>query len=388
MDSFAVLQDTNLAQRESLAQSAREAEALRQSHARALRGLTSDHEEAARILRGAALAARSQLESSKLRCARAEEDLRRERERSRRADIARLRASSQDLPPRADAPARLAALYDDLISGEAAVPAAQRRSFARAARRLAAAGSSDENRAPEASSVTSGVEKVDKDAATGIGPLGVEPLRFAERVSAFAIEGNGGALAEEMRRAGVRSLSQDCSALRGSLLPLHRAVSGFHFHGNLRLLLSTLRTLLDFRADPREVDHWGNTVTAKVLQTCAGRALLPALTLLLGAGAPADRPNAEGDAPLHIEMKRLRRDSARVVEILIEKGADVNRPDGRGQTPWQIFLKAVRSGRVPPYAARMLKVLLEAGVRVNSEAARAAAKAVGGSVEDLGLAEA
>eukprot|EP00617_Octactis_speculum_P002631 CAMPEP_0185787238 /NCGR_PEP_ID=MMETSP1174-20130828/139480_1 /TAXON_ID=35687 /ORGANISM="Dictyocha speculum, Strain CCMP1381" /LENGTH=48 /DNA_ID= /DNA_START= /DNA_END= /DNA_ORIENTATION= len=31
----------------------------------------------------------------------------------------------------------------------------------------------------------------------------------------------------------------------GVLLPLHRAVSGFHFHGNQRLVLKTLSVLID-----------------------------------------------------------------------------------------------------------------------------------------------
>ena len=42
-----------------------------------------------------------------------------------------------------------------------------------------------------------------------------------------------------------------------SILPLHRAVSGLHFHGNERLLIATVEALTMFGADVNASDHAG-----------------------------------------------------------------------------------------------------------------------------------
>uniref|UniRef100_A0A6U4EIJ7 Uncharacterized protein n=1 Tax=Phaeomonas parva TaxID=124430 RepID=A0A6U4EIJ7_9STRA len=209
-----------------------------------------------------------------------------------------------------------------------------------------------------------------------IGPHNIEPLVFAERVSAATIEGNSIALSKILHKAGIRSLKEDCASLRSSLLPLHRAVSGFHFHGNKRLLVSTLVTLLNYGADIAQCDHYGNTITAKAIQTCTNSAVLPVLKLLLKSGAPVGVANSEGDMPIHAEMKRLRRDSAAVVELLVAYGADINAADRFGDTPWKIFMKQVSSGKVPPYGAKMLRTLLESGSAISSAADVNAAEAL------------
>jgi len=201
-----------------------------------------------------------------------------------------------------------------------------------------------------------------------IGPHRIDPMIFAERVSAAAIEGNSIALSKILHEAGIHSMKDDCNCLRSTLLPLHRAVSGFHFHGNKRLLMNTLGTLLNFGADVEQRDHYGNTITAKAIQTCTNSAVLPVLKLLLKGGAPTNVANSEGDTPIHAEMKRLRRDSSAVIELLVSHGADINATDRFGETAWQIFMKLVSTGKVPPYGAKMLRTLLESGSAVTSPA--------------------
>ena len=51
-----------------------------------------------------------------------------------------------------------------------------------------------------------------------------------------------------------------------SILPLHRAVSGLHFHGSEKLLVSSLEALIQLGADLGAADNAGNTVLHKTIQ--------------------------------------------------------------------------------------------------------------------------
>lgn len=53
-----------------------------------------------------------------------------------------------------------------------------------------------------------------------------------------------------------------------SILPLHRAISGLHFHGSDAKLIATLETLIQLGCNVKAVDHTGNTAVHKVLQVC------------------------------------------------------------------------------------------------------------------------
>lgn len=124
-----------------------------------------------------------------------------------------------------------------------------------------------------------------------IAPYDLNPLEVCEKIMNAAIgkyvprvtynsrwlaiifyplaEGDANELISVLDAAGINSLQM--SALRpknGKLLPLHRAVSGFHFHGNQRLLLKTLAVLIERGADMAAVDHYGNTVLHKAIQVC------------------------------------------------------------------------------------------------------------------------
>ena len=63
-------------------------------------------------------------------------------------------------------------------------------------------------------------------------------------------------------RSVIRSNGDDLRApfwrdIVKSVLPLHRAVSGLHFHGNDRLLISTIEALSALGADVNATDHAG-----------------------------------------------------------------------------------------------------------------------------------
>lgn len=107
-----------------------------------------------------------------------------------------------------------------------------------------------------------------------------------------------------------------------SILPLHRAISGLHFHGSEKLLVSTIETLAILGAEVSATDHAGNTPLHKALLVCTSKCVSAVVKALLKRGASANSKNNEGDAPLHIECKRLRSASADVVTLCIRAGAD------------------------------------------------------------------
>ena len=107
----------------------------------------------------------------------------------------------------------------------------------------------------------------------------------------------------------VRSKGEDLRSefwreLSRSVFPLHRAVSGLHFHGSEKLLVAAIETLAQLGADVNAVDHAGNSVLHKAIQVCTSKSAAAVVKTLLQRGADPSLKNKDGDTPLHSECKR------------------------------------------------------------------------------------
>ncbi len=130
-------------------------------------------------------------------------------------------------------------------------------------------------------------------------------------------------------RSVVRSKCDDLNGhfwkdLTSSILPLHRAISGLHFHGSEKLLVATIETLTQLGADVNAIDHAGNTALHKAIHICTSKSVHVIVTTLITKGARVNVFNREGDTPLHSECRRVRSASVEVIESLIRAGANVN----------------------------------------------------------------
>ena len=59
--------------------------------------------------------------------------------------------------------------------------------------------------------------------------------------------------------------------LEPSILPLHRAVSGMHFHSSEKLLIAAIDALVSLGANPGAVDRMGNSALHKAISVCTSR---------------------------------------------------------------------------------------------------------------------
>jgi ankyrin repeat protein len=110
-------------------------------------------------------------------------------------------------------------------------------------------------------------------------------------------------------RTVIRSKGEDLKSeywvdIARSVLPLHRAISGLHFHGSEKLLVGTLETLMHLGANASEQDHAGSTALHKAIRVCTSKSVVSVVQTLLSRGAKASLRNSEGDTPLHSECKR------------------------------------------------------------------------------------
>jgi hypothetical protein len=110
-------------------------------------------------------------------------------------------------------------------------------------------------------------------------------------------------------RTVVRSKGDDLTSaywkeFSSTLLPLHRAISGLHFHGKDSLVIASIETLIQVGADISICDNAGNSVIHKALTVCTSKSVAPVIQVLLSRGASAVTRNNEGNTPLHIECQR------------------------------------------------------------------------------------
>jgi hypothetical protein len=171
---------------------------------------------------------------------------------------------------------------------------------------------------------------------------------LADNIVTAAIEGDARELSRQLSGSGELShdgRAVDVSRLRCGALPLltlHRSVSGFHFHGSQRLLIQTLRVLLEHNADINGCDHNGNTALHKVLQVCTSTAVVTVSRCLLQNGADPKVRNVDGETALHAEIRRLRCKSVEVVDLLCSYGAAVNATNKNGFSPLMLALHSAQ----------------------------------------------
>jgi chromosome segregation ATPase len=135
--------------------------------------------------------------------------------------------------------------------------------------------------------------------------------------------------------------SEFWAGLCASTLPLHRAVSGLHFHGSEKLVVNTLETLLGLGADVNACDQAGNSVLHKAISVCTSQSIVPVVAVLLAHGAKVTIVCKEGFTPLHLECWKCRSASSEVIRLLLKAGANVNAvskstrslPDDRNPQP-------------------------------------------------------
>ena len=106
-------------------------------------------------------------------------------------------------------------------------------------------------------------------------PLIYSPILLFLTTSHF----NMSFLYEQIKSKGTDFNSGFWKDLEPSILPLHRAVSGLHFHGSLKLLLGSLNTLIQLGADTNMTDKMGNTALHKAITMCTSRCVIALLFL-------------------------------------------------------------------------------------------------------------
>jgi sulfur carrier protein ThiS len=164
-------------------------------------------------------------------------------------------------------------------------------------------------------------------------------------------------------RTVVRSKGDDLTSefwrdLARSILPLHRAISGLHFHGNVDYLIATIEVLIQLGADISAVDHAGNGVLHKAIQICTSKSISSVIDCLLSKGANASVVNKDGDSPLHAECKRVRTASEKVIEKLIHWGADPNMKNPHNSLITPLALLLMRGAATTTFGANLVNNLM------------------------------
>jgi hypothetical protein len=147
----------------------------------------------------------------------------------------------------------------------------------------------------------------------------------ADQLIACILEGDVQGVRTAVRGVSGEDLRSDYwkSACK-SLMPLHRAVAGLHFHGNEKQLYQIIEALIQLGANVHTTDRHGNTVLHRAIIVCTSKCVASIVKLLLHKGADVRARNKDGDMPIHLECKRLRSASVEVISLLLAASADAN----------------------------------------------------------------
>lgn len=126
-----------------------------------------------------------------------------------------------------------------------------------------------------------------------------------DQLISAVLDGDCQGIRAVVKSSGHGSLTSEFwKNITASVLPLHRAISGLHFHGSEQLLVSTLDTLLTLGADIQELDHSGNSAIHKAIQVCTSKSIVNVVKLLVDRGVNVNARNMEGNTAMHCECKR------------------------------------------------------------------------------------
>ena len=106
-----------------------------------------------------------------------------------------------------------------------------------------------------------------------------------DQLIAAILDGDVRGIRTVVKGRGVDLKSGFWLDLASSILPLHRAISGLHFHGSDKLLVGAIDELTILGADPNEVDKVGNTALHKAVTVCTSKSVMPVVQALLDRGA-------------------------------------------------------------------------------------------------------
>jgi hypothetical protein len=164
-------------------------------------------------------------------------------------------------------------------------------------------------------------------------------------------------------RTVVRSKGEDLQSefwkdLARSILPLHRAISGLHFHGNVDYLVATIDVLIQLGADVHATDHAGNGVLHKAIQICTSKSINVVIDCLLSKGANANVVNKDGDSPLHAECKRVRTASEHVISSLIMAKGNPNMKNPHNSLITPLSLLLMRGAATTAFGSNLIQNLM------------------------------
>lgn len=126
----------------------------------------------------------------------------------------------------------------------------------------------------------------------------------ADALTAAILEGDAQSVQIIVRAKGMDFRAGYWKDLSASILPLHRAISGLHYHGSERLLVSVLSVLIQLGAEINALDQSGNSVIHRALSICTSKSVTSVLELLLVQGADPNTLNRDGETALTLECKR------------------------------------------------------------------------------------
>ena len=137
-----------------------------------------------------------------------------------------------------------------------------------------------------------------------------------------------------------------------NLVPIHRAITGLNYHGDLSRVQKCVSVLLDNGFNLNQVDENGNTVLMHALTSMPAKKSMSLLRNILSVpSVNVSHKNSDGESALHIEIRRMNAMSLPIIKMLVEHGADVNAESKDGLTPLTLCIVLSRRAMGSPSSA-------------------------------------